>query len=366
MSTTKIRFSERVHSDFFAVLRQRVDAYFSGKKISAHANAAMVFKIIFFLSGMIGFYFVLLLLPLPLPVFYLTWILLGLFTAFVGVNVCHDALHGAISGNRKINNLLGYLLNMAGANAYLWKITHNRIHHTYTNIDGWDEDINISPLIRVSPHQKLRAIHRYQHWYTPLLYCLTSLTWVFYKDYKRFFQKKTGSYENKRPAFREYLILFFFKAFYYTAFIVLPILLIDVAWWHVVLGFVAMHLVEGFALAIIIQMAHMMPGLTFPVPNSSNQIEESWAAHQMHTTADYARRNPIVRFFFGGLNFHIEHHLFQGVCHVHHRALSPIVSETAREYGLPYHDIRTLGGAMRSHLSFLKRMGRNEYPAMSV
>jgi linoleoyl-CoA desaturase len=284
-----------------------------------------------------------------------------LATAFAGVNIGHDAIHGAISSNRKVNVFFGYLFNVAGANAYVWNIRHNQIHHTYPNIQGFDQDISISPLIRLTPHQKLRKIHRYQHLYGLFLYCLTSLSWAFFSDYKRFFSKRIGNYETKKPPAYQYFNLFFFKTFYYITFLVLPLILINHAWWHILLGFIIMHIFEGFALAIIIGLAHMIGGLDFPIPNDQGEIRSSWAIHQLRTTADFARSNPLVSFFFGGLNFHIEHHLFQRVCHVHHRPLSHIVKRTAMEYSLPYHEISTLKGALSSHLKLLKNLGRNEH-----
>jgi linoleoyl-CoA desaturase len=191
-SQVKINFVNTDNSGFYATLKERVNAYFKENGISPYANAFMVFKIIFFLAGLAGVYLMLILAHPSLFVSYVLWALLGLFTAFAGVNIGHDAIHGAISGNQKINKALGYVFDIAGANAYLWNITHNQIHHTYTNIQDYDEDINISPLIRLSSHQKLRNVHRYQHWYTLFLYCLTSLSWVFVKDYKRFFAKNIG------------------------------------------------------------------------------------------------------------------------------------------------------------------------------
>lgn len=364
--SVKINFANVGKSEFYTIVKERVNNYFELKGISPYANSFMIFKIVFFLAGLVGTYLFIILGNPSLPVLYSLWIILGMFTAFVGVNIGHDALHGAISSNQKINNILGHLFDVAGANSYIWDITHNKIHHTYTNIQDIDEDISTSPLIRMSPHQELRKIHRYQHWYTFFLYCLTSLSWVFIKDYKRFFQRQIGSFKVKKPQAYQYFNLFFFKAFYYVVFLIIPLVIIDFAWWHIMIGFLLMHFIEGFLLAIIIQMAHLVEGVEFPLANENGDIENSWAVHQLRTTADFARNNPIVSFFFGGLNFHIEHHLFQRVCHVHHRQISHIVKRTAIEFKIPYHEFSTLGDAVNSHLKFLKRMGRNEYSATEI
>ena len=77
----------------------------------------------------------------------------------------------------------------------------------------------------------------------------------------------------------------------------------------------------------------------------------------MYTTADFARKNPLANFLFGGLNFQIEHHLFPKICHTHYKNLSPIVKATAKEYNLPYIEHDTFFGAIRSHIKVLKRLG---------
>lgn len=356
----KIHFVNASSSEFYFILRERVKKYFKENGISPYANSFMIFKIVFFLAGFVGAYLFLLMGNPSIIGFYSLWIILGLFTAFVGVNICHDAVHGAISSNPKVNTVLGYLFNVAGTNAYVWNIRHNQIHHTYTNIQDFDGDINITPLIRLSPHQKLRKIHRYQHWYSWFLYCLTSLSWVFIGDFKKFFGRKIVTHKLKKPPTYQYFNFIFFKAFYCTVFLIFPIVIIDLAWWHVLLGFVFMHFIEGFCLAIMIQMAHLVEGLDFPVPNKNGEIENSWAIHQLCTTSDFSRNNVLVAFFFGGLNFHIEHHLFQNICHVHHPQLSLIIKRTAKEFGVPYYEFITLGDAFSSHLKFLKRMGESE------
>ena len=111
----------------------------------------MVFKTILFLSLMVLFYVLIIAVTLPLLIKLGIAILLGMTMAFIGFNICHDALHGAYSSNKKVNKTLGFLFNIIGANTYVWNLTHNIVHHSYTNIVGHDEDIEIAPgLIRVN------------------------------------------------------------------------------------------------------------------------------------------------------------------------------------------------------------------------
>lgn len=354
----KIKFSSASGSGFYATIRSRVDQFFIQNQLSQHANAQMWGKTIFFLVGFTGIYLVIItnllsawmLLPLAAA--------LGIFSAFVGFNVCHDAIHGALSGKKKVNKLFGFIFNLIGANPYVWSITHNIVHHTYTNIPGHDEDIEVAPgLIRISGEDKVNPIQRYQHWYAFPLYSLASLSWVFRKDYVKFFQKKIGAHKSKHPK-REYFNLFFYKALYYFLFIALPLLVLDVSWWQFLIGFLLLHIAEGLTMGLVFQLAHVVEGTDFPQPNESGQIEEAWAEHQMRTTANFATHNKLAAFFLGGLNRQIEHHLFPKVCHIHYGEISVIVKKTAIEFNLPYIENKSFLSALRSHFLTLKKFSK--------
>jgi len=356
----KVKFAKVNSSDFYHTLNKRVENYFTSNNLSKNANRIMIFKTIFYPAILITAYLVLILNQNPLVVQFLLWMVIGFFTAFVGVNISHDAIHGSLSKYKKANSLLSYTFNLIGANAYMWGIMHNIVHHTYTNIDGQDEDIESVPLLRVSPHQKLLKINRYQYWYAFLLYGLGSLSWVFIKDYVKFFKKKIGNYDNKKHPRIEYFNLFFFKLVYYTIFLVLPLIFINATWWQVLLGFLLLHFCEGITMAVIFMLAHIVEETNFPLPDQKGNIQNSWAVHQLYTTADFGRENNLLSFLCGGLNFQVEHHLFPRICHVHYKAISGIVKETAEEYNLPYIANPSFKGAIISHIRLLKRLGKEE------
>lgn len=353
----KIKFSKNKQPEFYSTLNKRVEEYFVQNKISKNANWLMAFKTFFYLSVFTTVYLTLILGNNSLPVQFELWVLLGFFTAFIGLNISHDAIHGSLSRYKLVNKLFGYTFNIIGANAYIWNIMHNIVHHTYTNIEGHDEDIESIPLLRMSPHQQLRKVHRHQYWYAFLFYGLASLSWVFIKDYKKFFKKKIGNYENKKHPAIEYFILFFSKAVYYTIYLVLPLVLIDAHWWQILLGFLALHFCEGVTMAVIFMLAHVVEETDFPLPDIKGSMDNSWAVHQLCTTADFGRKNNVLSFFCGGLNFQIEHHLYPRICHVHYKSISNIVKKTAIEFNLPYNDNPTFSGAIQSHVRQLKKLG---------
>lgn len=354
--STKVKFTNPQASAFFPTVRQRVEAYFQQNQISKHATPAMWVKTIFYLSGFFGLYlFILLGQPAPWLMLGLA-LMLGIFSAMIGFNVCHDAIHGSFSANHKINQALSFVFNLIGASPYVWRLSHNVVHHTYTNMPGHDEDIDIAPgLIRISDKDKVYKIQRYQHLYAFAVYSLASLSWVFRKDYVKFFQEKIGQQANGGHPKKEYFNLFFYKALYYFLFIVLPLLVLDLSWWQFVLGFVAMHLAEGLVLGMVFQLAHVVEGTEFPLPNEANQVEEAWADHQMRTTANFSPNSRLASFLLGGLNRQIEHHLFPKICHIHYPAIAGIVQQTAREFNLPYLESPTFGLALQSHYRMLKK-----------
>ena len=354
----RIKF-QRGKSEFYSTLSKRVEEYFKEKKLSKNANFEMVFKTIFFLSWIGACYYLIMFNKVNYNpwLYYGTWSLLGLGCAFAAVNIGHDAIHGAYSSKTWVNKFLSNSFNILGASAYMWGIMHNQAHHMNTNIQDYDEDLNHIPLIRYSPDQKLRKVQRWQHIYAPLFYGVGSIAWVFFKDYRKFFAKDIGGITNNHPPI-QYFLLFFWKFVYYTLFIVIPFLVIDMSWQEVLYGFLIMHFFEGLSLAIIFNLAHLVENLHFPKPAEDGSIENRWAIHQMLTTADFARSNFIAKFFTGGLNFQVVHHLYPKICHTHYPAISKIIETTSKEFGVPYTINESFFGALASHFRFMKLAGR--------
>jgi linoleoyl-CoA desaturase len=357
MSYAGVTFPRRDPADFGPEVKRRVAAYFSERGLSDKANAAMVAKTVILLTVPAVAYGLILSNRVP-PVGMLGLaVLIGVCVAALGFCVAHDALHGAYSRRPGVNRALGLVFDLLGANGYMWKITHNVIHHTYTNIHGIDEDLTVSPLLRLSPEAPRRPIHRWQHWYALPAYSLSTLFWVFVKDYKYFLARDLGPYRNRKHPRSEIAILLGTKALYYTWSIIIPLAVLNVTWWQFGIGFLAMHLTAGMILGVVFQLAHVVEDTDHPLPDAGGTMESAWMVHEMRTTADFGRSNPLLNWFVGGLNFQVEHHLFPKVCSVHYPAISPIVEQVARECGVPYHAAPTFRAAVRSHLAMLRQLG---------
>lgn len=356
-----VKFAPKGKESFYDAVKREVEAYFKDRNIAKHGNLKMYVKTI----AMLAMYFV----PYGLIVggigsssmalFYLSWVVMGVGIAGVGCSVMHDSNHGSYSPYKGLNTVMGASLNILGGYARNWVIQHNILHHTYTNLKGLDEDIEAGDLIRMSPHSKWRPMHKYQHWYAWLLYGIMNIYWVIAKDYLTIFRyHKNGLLKKQKITLtRAFVELTIYKVIYFGYIIVLPLLFAQVAWYHVVLGFVAMQLMGGFLLAIIFQVAHVMEESEFPEMPIDRKMENSWAIHQVLNTVNFSPRSPLVTWFVGGLNYQIEHHLFPQICHVHYPDLSDIVKAKAKEYNIPYSVQPTFLSALREHKNMLKKLG---------
>ncbi len=296
----------------------------------------------------------------PLALFLL-FICSGFGMAGIGMDIMHDANHGSYSKNKRVNTYLGYTMNLVGANATVWKIQHNVLHHTFTNIDEADDDLNAPFFLRFSPNAKRYWLHRFQFLYAWFFYCLSTISWITTKDFVRIFRYRKMGFLNKKYEFRNELArLILWKLFYYSYALVLPLLIVPLAPWIIILAFVSMHMVTGLLISTIFQIAHIMPNTEFPLPNEKGLMDDNWFMHQLATTTNFSPRSRLFSWLIGGLNHQIEHHLLPGICHVHYKNLSGIVAKTAREFGMPYHIKKTFGSAIWDHIKMLYDLGKNE------
>jgi linoleoyl-CoA desaturase len=282
---------------------------------------------------------------------------LGLATAGIGFSIQHDANHGSYSSRRSVNRLLGWTLDIVGGSSYVWGWKHNIFHHSHPNVVGLDEDIDIQPLCRIAPGQKLHAAHRFQHLYIWVLYGLLSVKWHFIDDFKDLVTGRIGRQKMPRPSGRKLAGVLVGKALFYGWTLVVPLLLHPL--WQVALAYALTAFVLGLTLATVFQLAHCVEEAVFTeVPQHSHAIPHDWATHQIGSTVDFARGNWLVSWYLGGLNFQVEHHLFPRVCHLHYPALSRIVEDTCRKHGVHYRVNTSVGAALKSHVRWLKRMGQ--------
>lgn len=368
MATISPKFASQQQTEFYATLRQRVNQYFIDNKIAKTGNFQLYLKsIILFGLYLIPFFLIFIYDFSPLWTIF-SYILMGIGMAGIGFGVMHDANHGSYSDKGWINDLMSYSMNLLGGNAIAWRIQHNILHHTYTNIYGHDEDIDDKPILRLSPDGKWYKIHRFQHYYAILLYGLATLSWISVKDLRQmgvYHRQGLLAKIGEKPL-NVYLNLIISKLLYLVVFFGLPYYFGHLDFLIYVIGFLAMHFVAGLITTIVFQLAHVVEHTDFFQPDDENQLENSWAVHQLMTTCNFARRNRVLSWFVGGLNYQIEHHLFAQISHVHYEKIAPIVKATAKEFDIPYYEMETFGDAIKSHWEMLRRLGNNEVVSLSL
>ncbi len=345
------------NNDFYVSLKLGVDNYFSQQKIKKTGDWRLFSKTIILIGSAVTIYAVLMLVNIPALPAILLALVLGFIAACIGFSVMHDANHGSYSPNNKLNDLIGLSANALGASSFFWKQKHNIIHHTYTNVDGIDDDIAKSPIIRQCESQKWVPAHKVQHLYLLPVYALSSIFWIFFMDFTKYFTRKIYTTDAWKMNIKNHVIFWITKVWYALIFIAIPIYIWGWLGW--LTGFLLMNVSMGLTLSLVFQLAHVVENTEFEhiSLDTTKHIDTAWSEHQLKTTSNFAMGSKTISWFVGGLNYQIEHHLFPKVSHVHYPAISKIVQQKCREFNLPYNQYKSLGQALASHFRVMKQLG---------
>jgi linoleoyl-CoA desaturase len=282
-------------------------------------------------------------------------------TTLTAFCVQHDANHGAYFRTRRSNHLMGWTADaMLGFSSYAWRVKHNVAHHTYTNVDGYDDDITQVPIARLLPSQRPRPWYRLQQYYIWPLYSLMGLRWQTVGDISAFVRGSIGHSALRAPRRWDLVGLVAGKAIFACWAFVLPMLVYP--WWVVLVAYAGFTMVTSLIMAVTFQLAHCVEEADFASAEQLSAEKRVWAVHEVETTVDFCPRNPVLTWVLGGLNFQIEHHLFPRVPHTHYARIAEIVRRNAAAYGVRYTAQPSLGFALRSHFRHLRTMGRMGLP----
>lgn len=332
--TSKIVFTNGKDAAVFQAIKQRVHA--TVRELEPRRKALITFKALSFPLLYIGAYTVALVFgnrPYILP---LAYSLMGVTLVIIFLNLIHEAVHGTLFRQKWINGLYVHFFDVMGANSYVWKVRHTRLHHNYPNIMGWDSDIEQSDMARVFPHGRFQSVHRYQHLYLPLLYPLFLLNWLLIRDFKDYFNKNKVVWKIVDIPRKEYIKLFLFKAVFLFYTIGLPMMVLHISLLKAAGAFVIMMLTGSLLALLVLISPHANTENGFPLPDEDNRMASSWFLHQLQSTNDVVQDNWFTRFFMGNFNYHIAHHLFPHVHHVYYPEVTKIIAEEARRHSLPY------------------------------
>ena len=270
---------------FFTTVKSRVDDHFTIQNKSRFGNLFYFVKAIFLISSYIVLFLILIFSDSDSLAFW-SMILLGPFAILIGINVAHDAAHGNISKHSWINKMFLFWFDLLGANSYMWKKRHVFSHHSYPNILNKDADLKQNPLVRIFPGDKILPAHRYQFIYAPFLYMLYTINWLFFRDYQDFFATQIGSLTITKHPRKEILKLLFFKLFYISYIIVLPLLFSSLTWQSYLLGFFLMNFAASLLITLALIPSHVAEDSLFLLPDENNVMPNSWSHHQVLSVID--------------------------------------------------------------------------------
>jgi linoleoyl-CoA desaturase len=350
---------EKGSSPFFQAVKQRVDQYFVEHNLHPDGDRKLLTKGCIQILCSCAIYIILVFFTPPPIISVVLCVLQGINLAVIGFNVMHEGGHQTFSRYNWLNSASALSLNALGGNAYYWKVKHNINHHTYTNIEGMDSDIDVKPFMRLHHDQPWRWYHRFQHIYWFLLYAISYLAWIFYEDFKKYFTGKISiNGEKKRLPLKEHFIFWFTKLLYVLLYMLIPIFFVGWSAWLV--GFLIITMICGLITSVVFQLAHVVEGTHFHSMKATNADKHEWAIHQMVSTSNFGTRSRALHWLLGGLNFQVEHHLFPRISHIHYPAVNHYVKEACLEYNVVYNEHTSMLKAVVSHLVHLRNMGTPE------
>lgn len=353
----KMKFPKQKGNLFAETLEQRVQEYFTSRQLLKTGNWKLYYKGLLALIGIVVAYSLLLSQTFGLWGNLITLFFMVQSMIVLAFNTMHDGGHNSFAQSKKWNNIAACSMELLGSSSMLWRQKHNVLHHTYTNINGKDDDLDIGSLLRLSPDQQRRWWHSFQAFYAPVLYSLLSLYLVFWSDFQRMISGKIGDMPLQKRDAKNISFFIGGKIVYVLYTLVIPSFFYDFA--YVALFFLIGHLILGFTLSVVFQLAHTVEGTEFPTSNAEGSLPYGFLEHQLRTTSDFAPKNWFATFYCGGLNFQVEHHLFHTISHIHYPDLSKIVKATCAEFNVPYHCQPSMFKALVSHFKFLHHVGNH-------
>uniref|UniRef100_A0A914H6T5 Fatty acid desaturase domain-containing protein n=1 Tax=Globodera rostochiensis TaxID=31243 RepID=A0A914H6T5_GLORO len=251
--------------------------------------------------------------------------------------LCHEFCHHQPSKNRRFNDFGAVILGNAfqGFSRDWWKDKHNT-HHAATNIIDRDGDIDLAPLLALVPADlgkykapieqfMLKLILPYQHWYFTVTYFLLRISWTGQSILHAMFASDSAFKKHRQLAMAERLSLLFHWSWVMLQIWLLPNNTIRIIY------FLISQLGGGFLIAHVVSYNHN----SAPKFPANSRLLNNFAALHLLTTRNM-RPSMFIDWFWGGLNYQIEHHLFPTMPRPNLNCCSRFVRQFCANTGLPY------------------------------
>ena len=248
---------------------------------------------------------------------------LGIVFAQMGL-IGHDAGHDQIARSQKWNDATGLGVSLFIGMIRTWWVRKHNAHHGNPNTIGKDPDLEI-PLISfdeaqfASKGKIMRSIGRYQAFYiTPFLFLegiglrLAGIQFIL---------------QGGKPKFswlEPLLLLLHFVVYFGLLFTFLSS-------WHVLWFFMVHQGILGIYLSTTFAPNHK--GMMMWDPDRPPDF-----LRQQILTSRNMTGSRFVDFWFGGLNYQIEHHLFSSVPRCNLSEVQKIVRRFCQERNISYHE----------------------------
>lgn len=361
MSVMTQKLSFENGGEFMRETRREVELYLSSRRARVRGRLELYAKTVVALAIWASSWFAIVFVRPGVALGLLAMAGLVIGTVLIGFCVQHDANHGAYFRSRRFNHLMGWTSDsLLGFSSYAWRVKHNVAHHTYTNVDEYDDDISQTPFARLMPTQEPKPWYRLQHLYIWPLYSVMVLRWQTGADIAALVRHRIGRTTIRMPRRWDLAGLLVGKALFISWAIVAPLLFYP--WWVVAAGYVGFTMATSLVTATTFQLAHCVEEADFTSAEALAANKRIWAVHEVETTVDFCPRNAFLTWVLGGLNFQIEHHLFPRVQHTHYPRIAEIVSRNAAKHGVRYTAQPSLWVALRSHHRHLRNLGRMGVP----
>jgi linoleoyl-CoA desaturase len=356
---TKLSFENG--GDFILDTRREVDLYLASRRTQLRGRLQLYVKAVVAFGVLAASWVSLIVIRPGIVLGLLSLAGLSLGAILVGFCIQHDANHGAYFRTRRANHLMGWTADaLLGISSYAWRVKHNVAHHTYTNVEGYDDDINQTPFLRLMPSQKPHRWYRLQHLYIWPLYSVMVIRWQIGADAAALIRGRIAKSTLHAPKRWDLAGLVGGKILFVGWAIVVPLLVYP--WWVVLLGYVGFTMTTSLVTATTFQLAHCVEEAEFTTAEELEASKRVWAVHEVETTVDFCPRNSVLTWLLGGLNYQIEHHLFPRVAHTHYPHIAEIVRRNAARHGVRYTVQPSLRLALRSHQRHVRALGRSGMP----
>ncbi len=238
--------------------------------------------------------------------------------------LAHDIAHRQVFRSGRANRTASLIIgNLLLGLSYGWWVTKHNLHHSHPNNVELDPDVNF-PVIAFTEEQALdkRGIWR---WFVKrqayLFFPLLTL-----ESYNmRFHSLRVLVQHKAQQPLLEGLII----AVYYAAYLGLILSLLPLG--QAVLFIVLHHACWGIYLGLIFAPNHK------GMPYVDETTELDFLRSQVLTSRNVFS-HPVTDFFYNGLNFQIEHHLFPSMPRNNLRHAQTIVKAFCQQKDIPYYE----------------------------